>query len=93
MTFAIGIDLGGTKIAGLLLNVESHAVVTHKTIPTISKDGPDAVTERIAGLCRALVEEAGLSATDVYAVGVGAPASVDYDKGCPLVMPNLPGEW
>lgn len=93
MTFAIGIDLGGTKIAGLMLNVETHAVVTRKTIPTIAKDGPDAVMERIAGLCRALVEQAGLSAAQVEAVGVGAPASVDYDRGCPLVMPNLPGEW
>lgn len=93
MTFAIGIDLGGTKIAGLLLNVESHAVIARKTIPTIAKDGPDAVLERMVGLCQTLVEDAGLNAADVYAVGVGAPASVDHDKGCPLVMPNLPGEW
>lgn len=93
MTFAIGIDLGGTKIAGLLVNIESRAVLSRKTIPTIAKDGPDVVTERIAGVCHDLVAQAGLSAEQVDAVGVGAPASVDYDRGCPLVMPNLPGDW
>jgi glucokinase len=85
-TCTIGIDLGGTKIAGLAL--VNGSVLTRAVIPTEAHLGVDAVLQRIAGLARDLAGDRGIEA-----VGVGVPATVDYATGQVLIMPNLPGEW
>jgi len=43
VTLYIGIDLGGTKIAGAVWDDETLSVTAQKTIPTQGHLGPDAV--------------------------------------------------
>lgn len=80
MGHVAGIDLGGTNVAGGLVDAD-HRVVERAKVKTPA-DGPDAVVEAIVGL----VAELG---TDVDAVGVGAPGPVH--DGVIMSAPNLQG--
>jgi glucokinase len=91
MSLYIGIDLGGTKIAGAVWDSEVQAILRRKTIPTQASTGPDIVLMQIARLCRELAGEAGLDG--ISGVGLGVPATFDAGEGVIHVMPNLPGEW
>jgi glucokinase len=92
MAHVIGVDLGGTKIAGVVYDTETQKVVNQKTIPTEAHNGPDAVIERIASLTRDL-SDSKESTEKIYAVGVGVPGVIDYDEGLIMMIPNLPGDW
>jgi glucokinase len=76
-----GIDLGGTKVQGVLL--EGEEVVAEARVSTPS-GGPDAVAAAVAGC----VERLGGT---VEAVGIGAPGAIDVDRGEIVKAPNLPG--
>jgi glucokinase len=93
MTLYIGIDLGGTKIAGAVWDADTLTVTAQKTIPAQGHLGPDGVLERIAGLVRELGAQVGMDATDIPGVGLGVPATFDVDEGVIWLLPNLPGEW
>ncbi len=91
MTAVIGIDLGGTKIAGAVWDTEAQAVQARKTVPTQGHLGPDAVLERIADLARDLAGMVGL--TTIPPIGLGIPGTVDLVEGLVMLIANLPGEW
>jgi glucokinase len=93
MTLYIGIDLGGTKIAGAVWDAEKLIITARKTIPTQAHEGPDAVIERIGGLSRELAEMVALEVTQISGVGVGVPATIDLEEGIIWLIPNLPGDW
>ncbi len=93
MTLYIGIDLGGTKIAGAVWDADQQVVRAQKTMPTEANLGPDAVLGRIAGLVLELSRRVGLEAAHIPAVGVGVPATFDVDQGIIWLIPNLPGDW
>ncbi len=93
MALYIGIDLGGTKIAGGVWDADALAMRAQKTIPAQAHLGPDAVIERIADLVRELASMSGLSMAQIAGVGLAVPASIDSETGVIWVIPNLPGEW
>jgi glucokinase len=80
----IGIDLGGTKIYGVVL--EDGEVLAEGKRKTPTQGGPLAVVDGMA----ALVHD--LGGTDgIAGVGVGAPGVVDPSEGTVRQAPNLPG--
>ncbi len=80
---AIGIDLGGTKVQGVL--VDAGEVIGDAKVPTPA-GGVDEVVAAI-GDC---VDR--LGGTDkVAGVGIGAPGVVDAATGTVVMAPNLPG--
>src|SRR5688572_27775452 len=91
--YFIGVDLGGTKIAAAVLNLETGQITAHKTVPTQGHEGPDSVLKRMADLVSGLANEAALALEAIGGVGVGVPATVDSAAGVTLVLPNLPGDW
>ena len=93
MTHLVGIDLGGTKIAGVVYDAAAHRVIHHGTIPTQAQEGPDAVLARFAGHLRGLVQGAGLALAGISGVVVGIPATFDWETGTVWLIPNLPGGW
>ena len=46
----IGCDLGGTNLRTAIVDVESGDVIHQMSIPTLARDGPDALMKRMAGL-------------------------------------------
>ncbi|HZT65271.1 MAG TPA: ROK family protein [Acidimicrobiales bacterium] len=83
MSAAIGIDLGGTKLLGVVLDGEGKVVAEHR-VPT-PRGGP-AILDALAGVARFLQAEVG----EALPVGVGAPGLIDRD-GRIRFAPNLPG--
>jgi glucokinase len=61
VTVAVGVDVGGTKIAAARVDVSHGAVLTARRLPTAPARGPDAVLAD----CRALVDELGDGAVAV----------------------------
>jgi predicted NBD/HSP70 family sugar kinase len=55
VTVAVGVDVGGTKIAAARIDVERGAVLASRRVPTAPERGPDAVLAD----CRALIDELG----------------------------------
>jgi len=91
--YYIGIDLGGTKIGGALYHAHQKKIILQKVIPTNAAEGPDAVLDRIAGFANDLCKERGVSKPEVGGIGLGLPATIDFEAGAPELMPNLPGDW
>jgi glucokinase len=79
----VGVDLGGTKIYGVLL--KGAEVVNEAKAKTPTQGGPLAVVDAIAELVR------GLETDEVKAIGVGAPGVVDTATGTVQHAPNLHG--
>ncbi|MBI4325094.1 MAG: ROK family protein, partial [Chloroflexi bacterium] len=74
---AIGIDVGGTKIAAGVVTLPSGQVNYPKTLPTRSERGGEAVLEDVASLAEALMAEAKAAGRLVRAIGVGLCELVD----------------
>ncbi len=90
MGYYIGIDLGGTKIAAGIIDVESGTVGLRRVILTPTSGIPEDVLDAMGSLALQLIAESGVS---VEGIGVGVPAVVDYETGRTLLVPNITGDW
>lgn len=81
---AIGIDIGGTKILGALVDVDGK-VLEEVRVPSPAQD-PNQMVETVVEL----IEDITAKATDVIAgVGVAAAGFIDADQSNILYAPNL----
>ena len=76
----IGIDLGGTKIEGILLDIHGKEI-SRKRIPTLREDGYDSILERMVSLIKSIRTK---SNSDV-SIGVCTPGAISPETG---VMKN-----
>ena len=72
----LGIDIGGTKVLGGLVDRTGH-IVARRQRPT----RPDHVLPDVVEACRDLLGEAGRLGRRVSGIGVGAKGAVDRDSG------------
>lgn len=72
----IGIDLGGTKIEGILLD-DSFNVVERTRIPTQQEKGYKSIINSIVSL----VDELKIKASDNVTIGVSAPGAISKKSG------------
>jgi glucokinase len=89
----IGCDLGGTNLRAAIVDIESGNVHHQSSIPTLAREGHDAVQKRMANLFLQLIQSAGLKVNDIGGIGIGVPGLLDLEKGETLLLPNLPGTW
>jgi glucokinase len=75
--YAIGLDVGGTKIAGGVVALGSGQVLARRMISTRAERGGDAVLEDALALAEALRADADDLGLDVSGLGVGVPELVD----------------
>ncbi|MDN5805307.1 MAG: ROK family protein, partial [Microlunatus sp.] len=78
MNVVVGVDLGGTKVAGSWVDRDGGAgdVVS---VPTPAHAGPDAVLDAVARVVRQAVE--GNDQLVLCAVGIGTAGVVDVSTG------------
>ncbi|EQM74284.1 ROK family protein [Microbacterium maritypicum] len=76
-TGLVGIDIGGTKIAALLVSAEG-TVLARGSVPAPAALGGGAMADAAAELTRALVAEADVT---LVAAGVGAAGVIDHETG------------
>lgn len=82
----VGIDLGGTNIAGGVASEDGKLLRT-ASCPTRPEEGPESVLARIAEI------SAELAQGRLLGVGVGVPGLVDTTSGVTKFLPNLPTQW
>src|SRR5215207_1745751 len=85
MQYAIGIDLGATKIASVLLS-HGGEVVKSSQVSTRAEAGPLAVLDRVAEQILDLAQQ---SPGAIAGVGIGSPGKVDSNRGVVYNAVNL----
>ena len=83
----VGVDVGGTKIAVLIVDRDGREVASH-IAPTEAKP-QDRATDIIATVVETTLAHAGATIADVRAVGVGVPGRVDPLTGAVTLAVNL----
>lgn len=73
--YVIGVDLGGTKMAGAVTNLLGKVVYSLKE-PTGAGEGPEAVFQSLLRFIQRLAEESGIDRTKIRGVGIGIPGVV-----------------
>jgi glucokinase len=73
---AIGLDVGGTKIAAGLVTPDGK-ILTRRVIPTLPQRGGEVVLEDALSLAASLREEAKSAMLNLVAIGVGVGELVD----------------
>mgnify|MGYP001263959547 CR=1 FL=1 len=86
-----GVDLGGTNLRVAVAD-QSGSTAGFLTCPTEAFAGPDVIIDRIVSMIRQSLVRANVEATELVAVGVGAPGPLDSVSGVIHNEPtNLPG--
>jgi len=87
--YTIGIDLGGTNIAAGLVN-EKAQLLAKKSIPTHAERPASEIIRDMATVSLDLIKEQGLKESDIGAIGIGSPGTVDGKNGVIIYSCNLP---
>ncbi len=90
MTHYIGVDLGGTNLRAGIVDVETGQVTGLRPVPTLAREGHDAVMERMADLIRSIIAA---SESKISGIGIGVPGVLNLDRGTVVFLPNLPDRW
>jgi glucokinase len=89
----VGVDLGGTHLRAAVVDTDTGEIVHQQQVPTLSRQGHSAVTQRMAQLIEDVIAASGVPKAQVGGIGIGAPGMLDTDRGLVLFLPNLPGHW
>ncbi|MFG1967433.1 ROK family protein [Nonomuraea sp. NPDC049028] len=87
--FAIGVDLGGSKIAAGLVD-ERGLVHRRMSLPTPHGQGPSAIIGLIADTCRTL--GAGAAGSHLP-IGIGSPGVIDSRRGSVVTATDTMPGW
>lgn len=85
---AIGIDIGGTKIAGGVVT-ELGDIVAERRVPTPAGDS-ESIVAAVVSMIRDLQDAAPASGGEVVAAGVAAPGFIDAAQSTVYYTPNIP---
>jgi glucokinase-like ROK family protein len=73
--YVIGVDLGGTKMAGAVTNLHGEVVFSLKE-PTNASEGPEAVFLSLLTFIQRLATESDINRNRIKGVGIGIPGVV-----------------
>ena len=82
MTLSIGVDVGGTKVLGGVVDEKGKILKTLRV--DTPKEGGHFVTKAIAGVVKELADE-----FNIKTVGVAVPGFVSSDRQTVLGIPNI----
>ncbi len=66
----IGCDLGGTNLRAAIVDVESGSVLYQMSVPTLAREGHEAVMKRMAHLFLKLIESARMKKDDIGGISI-----------------------
>ncbi|WP_149202924.1 ROK family glucokinase [Actinotalea subterranea] len=81
--YAIGVDIGGTKIAAGV--VDENGVIVAKTRRRTAAEDSDSVDSAVVEVCQELIAD-----HEIGAIGLAAPGFISSDQATVLLTPNLP---
>jgi glucokinase len=77
----VGIDIGGTKIAGALVTADGALVGGRTVIATPVGEGGPRILEAAITVVDGLIAEAEARSLDVRGIGIGAGGQIDSERG------------
>ncbi|MBK9774024.1 MAG: ROK family protein [Candidatus Obscuribacter sp.] len=87
--FAVGVDLGGTKILASVVNLNNGKLLSSSKKKTrIVNDGQELV-KRIGAVVEDALTDAAMDISKICGIGIGAAGMVDRDKGILLAAANI----
>lgn len=89
MDYAIGIDLGGTKVLSALINKENGEVIYSAKKKTRKDKGPTRIIEKIIESIHEILDESSVPKSEITSIGIGAAGQIDRQNGILLSSPNL----
>ncbi len=87
--YAIGIDLGGTKIIAGIVDIHSGKVLYSAKKKTKKEKGADEITLKVCNIVEELISTSEISPNDISSIGIGLAGQVDRKKGILISAPNL----
>lgn len=88
MNYYIGLDIGGTKIAGALVSASGKITSRTKT-STPKKVKPKDIYNCVVDAVEELIHAGGISSSSIKGIGVGVPGIVDTHNHHILAAPNI----
>ena len=86
---AIGVDLGGTNMRGILVDAKG-VIINQLKCRSQVKRGKEIAINKLLDLIQKLIAQS-VSLGHLIGIGVGAPGPLDVKKGIIHFAPNLPG--
>ena len=86
---AIGVDLGGTNMRGILVDAKG-VIINQLKCRSQVKRGKEIAINKLLDLIQKLIAQS-FSLGHLIGIGVGAPGPLDVKKGIIHFAPNLPG--
>ncbi|WP_210469768.1 ROK family protein [Sporosarcina sp. 6E9] len=88
MGYVIGVDIGGTKIASVILDQWEHIVF--RTEVESDTSNREKMFTQVTSCIDILLEETKIPLTEIVGMGVGVPGKVDRKNGIAVFQNNLP---
>src|SRR5699024_6786384 len=89
MTYAIGVDIGGTNVAIGVVE-ETGELINQSIIPTDLSISPFDMVSRINDEIKRVIKKANIQENYIKGIGIGAPGPLDSKNGMVTCPPNLP---
>lgn len=86
--YYIGIDLGGTNIAAGIVD-ENGKILAQDSVPTLAERPIEEIVADMAAVSKKVTADAGLSVSDIKAIGIGCPGSVVNETGTIAYSNNI----
>ena len=84
------LDIGGTKTTGAVFTRDGHPVNDFfLKVPSVTYEGENAVFENTVAVGRRVLQETGIDASQLIAIGAPAPGPLDHDTGLIIDVPMM----
>lgn len=87
--YAIGVDFGGTKVLGAVVDLAKGKVVGEYKVASSAYDSGDALMDRIYEVVDGALVSADVKASECAGIGVGIAGQVDAERGLLVGTANL----
>ncbi|MDQ0255877.1 glucokinase [Evansella vedderi] len=88
MEYALGIDIGGTKIAAAILN-QSGEIINRVEVKS-KPENEEKMFEQVVECIKNLLSNSLIPVADICGMGIGIPGKVDQENGLAVFQNNLP---
>ncbi|MDQ0115699.1 ROK family transcriptional regulator [Paenibacillus harenae] len=86
--YIVGVDIGTTNILCILMDMSANILYEH-SVPTMVKDAPEQIIDRVAATIEAVIAQAGVEQERLLGIGLGMPGLLDYETGTVLFSPDF----
>lgn len=88
MVYALGVDVGGTKVAAAILDEDGH-FIERVEFPSDTTD-EENMFKQVVSCIDNVVGSSDISYEDICAMGIGVPGKIDRARGVAVFQNNLP---